>query len=250
MNRGLRAMASPGVALTFDDGPHPAVTPHVLQLLESWGVRATFFLVGERAKAFPELARAIAAAGHGIGNHTQSHRNLLMTGPNRTRLEIASCQRSIKATAGVTPKVFRPPWGKLTRAARRACAEHGLVAYDWTEAPEGWPRPRSPEEIVRRALAAASPGAILDLHDVPWHSNAGERTLAALPRILQGIEKAGLRFETLPECGAQGDFGGNDSPSTAASPAPDSLAAVPPAGASSALSPGAPTATSTRKPAR
>lgn len=202
MSRGNKRTASAGVALTFDDGPHPEVTPQVLDILRDAGARATFFMVGEQVRAHPDLARRIVHEGHGVGNHTDTHRDLQLTWPpGRVRTEIVSGQDAIIQTTGITPAVFRAPHGKMTRVAWRVCRELGLACYDWTVAPEGWPKPKRVDELVAAALAAARPGAIVDLHDVPWHSEAGPRTIRSLPAILDGLAERGLETELLPECG-------------------------------------------------
>lgn len=201
MSRGAKRMASSGVALTFDDGPHPDVTPRVLDILRDAGARATFFVLGEQIRAHPDLARRIVHEGHGIGNHTDTHRNLQLTWPaRRVRAEIVACQDTAMSVTGITPNVFRAPHGKMTQAAWRACRELGLACYDWTVAPEGWPRPKKVDEMVAAALAAAGPGTIIDLHDVPWHKDAGPRTIEALPAIVEGLAQRGLGAELLPEC--------------------------------------------------
>jgi peptidoglycan-N-acetylglucosamine deacetylase len=196
--RGRRRFLGEGVALTFDDGPDPEITPRVLSILGDAGATATFFVTGERALAHPELLAAMRGGGHQLGNHTQTHANLLLTSPWRTSTEIALCQKSVSAASGVSPRVFRAPWGKLTPAARLACRHLGLAAYDWTVAPEGWPAPETADRIARLTLDAAAPGAIVDLHDVTWHSSAGPRVIEALPAILSGLAALGLATVTLP----------------------------------------------------
>jgi peptidoglycan/xylan/chitin deacetylase (PgdA/CDA1 family) len=194
-------MTSAGIALTFDDGPHPDVTPRVLDILRDAGARATFFVLGEQVRAHPDLARRIVHEGHGIGNHTDTHPNLQLTlSASRVRAEIVGCQDTVMGVTGVTPAVFRAPHGRMTRAAWRACRELGLASYDWSVAPEGWPKPKGVDELVASALGAARPGAIIDLHDVPWHDDAGPRTIEALPAILEGLAARGLVVELLPEC--------------------------------------------------
>ena len=103
------------MAITFDDGPNPSITPTFLDLLARYDARATFFLIGRYARECPELVREVAARGHVVGNHTQTHVNLFRTGPAGTREELRRCQDSIAwalATAGgAAPVWFRPPWG-------------------------------------------------------------------------------------------------------------------------------------------
>jgi peptidoglycan-N-acetylglucosamine deacetylase len=142
------------MALTFDDGPNPSITPRLLELLERHGVRATFFVVGRFARACPELVREIAARGHVIGNHTESHPNLALLSGSRIQEELTRCQDSVAlALAGrdeSRPEWMRPPWGfrgpQLFGAVRRA-GLRGVVmwsfgCYDW--------RPQRAEQLVNR----------------------------------------------------------------------------------------------------
>ena len=97
------------IALTFDDGPNPAVTPRLLELLDRHGARATFFLIGQFARACPGIVREIADRGHTIGNHTQTHPSLVFLPKRRVVAELAACQRSIAAITGTAPSLMRPP---------------------------------------------------------------------------------------------------------------------------------------------
>ena len=111
-----------GVALTFDDGPDPIFTPRILDILAQFDARATFFVIGKRAEQHPEIIRAIAAAGHEIGNHTYTHRPLWLLPPRQTRQEIDRCTHVLTTILGEPPRYFRPPWGQSNLAAVRHSA--------------------------------------------------------------------------------------------------------------------------------
>jgi peptidoglycan/xylan/chitin deacetylase (PgdA/CDA1 family) len=135
------------IALTFDDGPNPALTPQLLKLLERYSTRATFFLVGRVARACPELVREIADRGHSIGNHTETHANLAWLPPGRIADELRACQESILAALGrgddAAPICMRPPfgyrgpqlWTAIRRAGLQRVAMWSLTSYDWKPQP-------------------------------------------------------------------------------------------------------------------
>jgi peptidoglycan-N-acetylglucosamine deacetylase len=208
----------PGVvALTFDDGPNPAVTPELLLLLERYRVRATFFLVGRFARACPELVTEIGAHGHSIGNHTETHRNLTFLATGRIEEELLRCQDSI-ANAGsrVVPAWLRPPFGfrgpqlfiAMRRAGLQGVALWSLTAYDW--------KPQPPLKLIARlarvaerastraAGTVARPpdrGEIVLLHDGDFRHLGGDRrhVLSALEHWLPRWRDLGLEFVTLDE---------------------------------------------------
>ncbi len=186
------------LALTFDDGPDPDFTPRVLDLLGREGVRGTFFLVGERAARAPGVVRAIAAAGHEIGNHTWSHTNLWTCGPRRTESEIRRSHQTLADLSGRAPALFRPPWGAVNAAMFPALRRVGARCVFWSIQPEGL-RPIDARTQAARVVRRAHPGAIVDLHDAEGTSRAPERLLAALPPMLAGLRQRGFRFSTVSE---------------------------------------------------
>jgi len=186
------------IALTFDDGPDPAWTPRVLDRLAAGGVRATFFVVGERAERAPDVVRRMAAEGHEVGNHSWSHRSLWLCGPRATTDEIARAHERIAALAGTPPRHFRPPWGMVNAAMFGAVRRVGERCVFWSIQPEGR-RPAAADRQVAYVLRRAQPGAIVDLHDAEGTPGAPARLLGALPALLDGLRERGYAFATVSE---------------------------------------------------
>lgn len=183
------------LALTFDDGPDPVHTPHVLTLLRAAGVRATFFVVGERAARVPDLIRRMAAEGHELENHTWSHPHLWLCGLGRTRREIVRAHELLAALTGRPPRFFRPPWGMVNVAVFPTLRRLGSRCVLWSVQPEGL-RPVAPDRLASRVLRRARSGAIVDLHDAEGLRGAPGRLRAALPGILTGLQERG--YESVP----------------------------------------------------
>jgi peptidoglycan/xylan/chitin deacetylase (PgdA/CDA1 family) len=178
------------VALTFDDGPDPATTPRVLDMLAAARARATFFLIGRRAIARASLARRIADDGHDLGNHSWSHRNLWRLGPAATRQEVQDGHWAVADAAGSSPRFFRPPWGMTNLALFSPLQELGTPCVFWSLQPEGL-RAVDPDQQASWALARVRAGDIMGLHDADGVTGAGSRLVAALPRLLDGLRARG-----------------------------------------------------------
>lgn len=197
------------IALTFDDGPNPAITPGLLDLLDRFGAKATFFLIGERVRAFPSLAKEIAERGHTIGNHTENHRALTFSPARRITDQLQRCDEAIETATGRRPSGMRPPWGfrgpQLQNALRsrmkRAGGEMGVVmtVVMWSASARDWNV--QPAERVIRRLRGAGGGDIVLMHDGDHRVPEGDRrhTVAALEYWLPRWKDSGLRFATLDE---------------------------------------------------
>ena len=186
------------IALTFDDGPDPTWTPLVLDLLAARGVRASFFLVGERAARAPDIVRRIAAGGHEVASHGWSHRSLWFLGPRATESEVARTHELLAELGGTPPRHFRPAWGMVNAALYGALRRHGERLVFWSLQPEGL-RPVPAERQAHHVLERAQPGAIVDLHDAEGTPAAPERLVAALPAMIDGLRHAGYELTTVAE---------------------------------------------------
>jgi len=195
--RALVAGTNPGaVALTFDDGPDPRSTPTLLDLLERHGVTATFFVVGERVRSHPELARRCHNAGHELGNHSQRHSPWLNFRLRRgMRSEIAACQEALAVTIGRRAHYYRPPIGLRNPAVHPVCAELDLCVIGWQVRSLDKSR-LTPAAVVERVLHQVRPGGIVLLHD---GGQPSERLLAITEGILRGLEIRNLRAVSLRE---------------------------------------------------
>lgn len=192
------------VALTFDDGPDPRTTPRVLEALEQRGQRATFFVIGQKAEAHPELLRRIREGGHQLALHGYVHHRLYaFLTPTAVQQDIERAQDAVEAATGIRPALFRPPVGQASPRTVIGARRAGVALVGWsTRTGDGSPR-TSPEAVTARARRGLRPGAILLLHDAPERADEAVSrepvTLSALPRILDALEEKGLRSVTLEE---------------------------------------------------
>jgi peptidoglycan/xylan/chitin deacetylase (PgdA/CDA1 family) len=180
------------IALTFDDGPHREVTPRVLEILDQYGAKATFFCVGESAAAHPDIVRKILNAGHTIENHSMRHSGLFgFYGPAAMRRDIGSAQAVLADIAGTSPRFFRAPMGIRNPLLDWVMSQLGLHYISWTR--RGFDTvTRDPAVVLKRLLNGVAAGDILLLHD--RRSVHGEPiVLAVLPVLLQKLSAAGLK---------------------------------------------------------
>ena len=181
------------IALTFDDGPNPAVTPRLLELLDYHGARATFFLIGQFARTCPGIVSEIADRGHTIGNHTETHPSLVFLPTRRVVAELAACQRSIAAITGRAPSLMRPPFGARGPQLRAALEKSGLKqVVTWTLLGHDW-SPRGKQRLIPR-LARVRGGDIVVFHDGSHTMLNADRmdTLRALEYWLPRWKDSGL----------------------------------------------------------
>lgn len=185
------------VALTFDDGPHPVYTPQVLDILEQYKVKATFFLIGRRVERYPQIARQIVVKGHEIGNHTYSHpKDLPKEDLNAIRQEIEMGAIAIEKATGVHPKLFRPPKGFLNYRVLTTAQLEGYTLVFWTVNADHEDAP-TPEAMAERVLKLVHPGAIILMHDGCTESRW--KDVKALPLIIEGLREQGYDFVTVSE---------------------------------------------------
>src|SRR3954453_21953979 len=193
------AAARPGeVALTFDDGPDPRVTPRVPDLLADAGMKATFCAIGRRARAHPHLTAEIARRGHRVENHTNTHPHLFACYPAPLlRREVEGAQEAIAAATGRRPRLFRAPAGLRNPLLEWGLHPAGLPLVTWTRRGFDAVDP-SPAAIARRLLGGLAPGDVLLLHHGRAPGGGHPVVLEALPRVLDALAARGLRSIVIP----------------------------------------------------
>ena len=180
------------LALTFDDGPHPEFTPKILEALERHGVRATFFLLGSAAAAHPGLAGEVAARGHDIGSHGQSHRRLDRLGYRAAAREIDESEAVLSSLGEFSARrLFRPPHGAKSPLLELALRRRGYRMVLWNLSPKDW-KSIPPGVVFQRLVDNVAPGTIVLLHDSP---NAAK----VLPDFLPHMLREGYSFVTVGE---------------------------------------------------
>ena len=188
-----------GVALTFDDGPHPQGTPLVLEILREAEAVATFFLVGEQVGRRPALAAEIVAAGHRVELHCHRHRNALRLTPRQFSEDVERARAAIEEASGQAVADHRPPYGIYSGAALRAVRRRGWRPVLWSRWGRDWRGSATANSIARRATDSIGAGDIVLLHDADYYSAPGSwaRTAAALPIILEELGSRGLKTVSL-----------------------------------------------------
>jgi peptidoglycan/xylan/chitin deacetylase (PgdA/CDA1 family) len=183
------------IALTFDDGPQEPYTGQILDILKSYQVRATFFMVGSQVEKYPDLALRIYRENHATGNHTFSHANLLASSTERVLVEVKRGEEAINRATGATCRLFRPPHGFKNTDVIKACHQQGYSVIGWSEMAVDW-NEKKPAVIASKVLERAQNGAIVLLHD-----GGGDRssTVEALPEIIMGLQEQGYSFVTIPQ---------------------------------------------------
>lgn len=202
---------SPLAALTFDDGPDPAFTPRILEILRSHSVKATFFALGHNAARHPGLLREVVQGGHEVGSHGWRHLNLADASREETRLEIVRGTEMVEDNAQVRVRAFRPPYGRFNEEAIRLLARRQENMYVWsvTRGRLAWQDPR---RIAAHVATETRSGDVVDLHDGIGRGTFNrERDFAqrlirrraveidALPEIIERASARGLRFTTVSD---------------------------------------------------
>jgi peptidoglycan/xylan/chitin deacetylase (PgdA/CDA1 family) len=179
------------IALTFDDAPHPEYVPRLLALFRAENVKVTFFLVGEQLKLFPDVARAMVADGHEIGNHSLNHRDLRRAAASLVESEIVGMQQLIKETIAVTSTLCRPPFGNISTEVKRACDREQLSIILWDVDTNDWREGTTREMIVRNVLSSATSGSIVLFHATH------QKTVEAVSELVPILRQKGLEFVTV-----------------------------------------------------
>ena len=187
-----------GVALTFDDGPSPEHTPRVLDLLDEAGVKATFFVIGKKAAAHPDLVRDIAARGHAVGIHSFFHdRFLTLRSPQTVEDDLTAAIAAVEGITGVRPTLFRPPVGLTSPRISRALEVFDLVVVGWSVRGLDGLAGARPERVAERVVPRLRDGAIVLLHDAAERDDFSPASVSALPRILSAMRNRDLEGVSL-----------------------------------------------------
>jgi peptidoglycan/xylan/chitin deacetylase (PgdA/CDA1 family) len=194
--RGARTR--PAIALTFDDGPSES-TPELLEILARYSAPATFFQCGANVRRLPDVARAVAAAGHEIGNHTDTHPLLCLKTGGFIYRELAAAQETIQRITGIRPRHFRAPYGVRWFGLKEAQRRTELAGVMWTTLALDWKLPAN--QVVSRLIDGAVNGAILCLHDGRALRPSPETgvTLEAVREVLPKLMEQGFHFEKVTD---------------------------------------------------
>lgn len=189
-----------GVALTFDDGPSPASTPKILDLLDGAKVKATFFVIGKKAEAHPELVREILARGHAVAMHSYGHHRLFaMKNARYVRDDLTKAIEVLTTITGERPVLFRPPIGHTNPTIARVVKELELEVVGWSVRALDGLAAADPKKVAARVVRGLADGAIVLMHDAAERENREPASVAALPLILDAMAAqrlAGVRVDT------------------------------------------------------
>lgn len=180
------------IALTFDDGPHPNVTPQILQTLREQNVKATFFMLGSQVEKYPDMAKQVADNGHEIGNHTYSHLNARKRTMVEVAEEIRTTSEMIELATGVKPMLFRPPYGNYTSEVLEYAEQNGYSTVLWSVDSQDW-KSKNAGAINNMVTQHAATGSIVLMHDI--HAATAE----ALPQLIEKLQMEGYQFITISE---------------------------------------------------
>lgn len=186
------------VALTFDDAPDDMFTPQILDVLKREGVKATFFVVGNRIEAHPDIMRRIVQEGHAVGNHSYNHANLPKLTDEQFREQILKTDEIIRRFTGYTPRMVRPPYGEINEEQIKWLASQRKTVVNWNVDSLDW-KGLTAEQVAANVLGYVHPGSIVLMHSGGGVGEDLSGTVNALPRIIQALRDAGIDMVTIPE---------------------------------------------------
>jgi len=189
------------VALTFDDGPDPVITPKILAILKEKNIKATFFLIGKKVKDNPQLAYQIVEKGNVVGNHSFYHR--FWSGAEEKKLmekDFLLAQQEIEKATGKKPVLLRPPHGIASLWFLKQAKDYGFKVVFWDVEAKDWQKKTTAQKIVEEITRKTKPGAIILLHDgLDFKVGAQNKVVEALPQIIEELEKKGYSFVTVDQ---------------------------------------------------
>lgn len=181
------------VALTFDDGPHGVLTPRILDILDRYGARCTFFVLGKNVSLYPHVVRRASLSGHEIGNHSWSHPKLTRLSHNQVFSELSRTNEAIRRATGKTPALMRPPYGAINAPLLHSIyANFGTSAVMWDVDTNDWRKP-GVQTVINRAVNGAKSGSVILVHDI--HASTAD----AVEGIVRGLQARGFRLVTVSE---------------------------------------------------
>ena len=183
------------IALTFDDGPHPTLTPKILEILARYNSPATFFMVGQNILNYPEAAKAVINAGHEVGNHTFTHPHIAHLNEQAIFEEIGRCEDALEELCEYRPHILRTPQGALTPSLERCLLEDDYILVLWSLDTRDWDN-KSTDAIVRSVLDGVRSGDIILMHDYIGYNS---KTPEALEKIIPELLSRGYEFVTVSE---------------------------------------------------
>jgi len=181
------------IALTFDDGPDAYYTPQILDILKQYNIKATFFIIGVRAQAHPEIVHRIFAEGHSIGNHSWDHPVLTKMQADKVKEEVDKTEQEIYKITGIKTAMFRPPYGSLTSEQVNDISAMGYNIIDWSVDTRDWAKTPVPQ-ILKFVSKEVYPGGIILQHCAGGKNEDLSNTIKALPQIINLLEKQGYSF--------------------------------------------------------
>ena len=183
------------ISLTFDDGPHPRYTPKILEILEEYGIKATFFVVGVNAENYPDTIEKVIKAGHEIGNHTYSHPHVSSLNSNTLRREVEGCESSIYGLTDYKTKLFRPPEGLIDADVRTVLRDLDYKVILWDLDTRDWAHTPA-EDISNYVVDNIAAGDIILMHDYIGHNSP---TPDALRLFIPKLLEKGYKFVVVSE---------------------------------------------------
>lgn len=185
------------VALTYDDGPHPKFTPEILNVLDKYHIKATFFMIGQDMEKYPGVVKEVLAHGHVIANHTYTHpHDIELDTRAQMLVELEKCEKVIERLTGNRAYLFRPPRGLVDGTVMSVASQEGYNTILWTVCADHHDAP-TPKLMAKRVLDHIRPGAIILAHDGTFPSRW--KDVKATPLIIEELQKQGYRFVTVPE---------------------------------------------------
>ena len=187
-------VARPAIAITFDDGPHPDFTPRLLDTLKEANIKATFFMVGRCVVTYPNIVKRMVDEGHEVASHSWSHPLLTSLGDAAVESQMRRTHDAIIKACGVTPTLYRPPYGGTRLSQRKRIHEmFGYLTILWDVDPLDWQSPRTTQKVHDRVVQGARPGSIILCHDIH------ETTVDAMPATLADLKARGFELMTVSQ---------------------------------------------------